>query len=171
MKSRHAELYQFSSTVLFRWWFLKVSNSDHRFINPEAWWNPCSWVFISTVTTHCTSGRRQDARTWEEKRTPHATHTHPHPLAFPFKRLGWHFVIWSKFGVIEFYSSSSPPVWNSQLQNKVLNCQLRAFYFGSKPNSTYVFYSKCALHWKVQDLHICDFALTLSCLEPFSNCS
>ena len=48
MKSRPAESDGFSFPVLFGWWFLKGSNSNHRFINPDAWYNGCIWVSLGT---------------------------------------------------------------------------------------------------------------------------
>lgn len=125
---------------------------------------------FAQATTHWTSGRWQTARTWEDKRTLHPTGTHPHPPVLPFQRWGWHFVIWSKFEVVEFYSFSSPLIYNT-IDHKT-NLELPTYGSSILGANTTVemhisFFYMC-ITWNNQNLHICDFALTLFCLESFS---
>lgn len=105
----------------------------------------------------------------ERRKGPCTPYTHPHPPALPFKAVA--FLIWSKFGVIKFNSSSSPPpFWNLVIHKTILNYQLMALLFWEQNQQFRCihFYSKCALHWKDQDLYTCNLAFTLYCLKLFS---
>lgn len=179
MKSRPAEIDQFSFPVLLGQRLLEGSSPNHGFINPKAPWNLCSWVSLGTgylcaaVATHWISGKRQTVSVPEEGRTD-TWYTHLHLSALPCERFGWHFVIWFKFGVFEFYLSPLPPIWNlvNKRKKKSLNCQLTPVVFPAWEKTQqcrciYV-YSKCGLQRKDWDLDIDHFALTPDCLELFS---
>lgn len=144
MKSRPAEIDQFSFPVLLGQRLLEGSSPNHGFIHPKAPWNLCSWVSLgtgylcATVATHWISGKRQTVSVPKEGRTD-TRYTHLHPSALPCERFGWHFVIWFKFWVFEFYLFPLPPIWKLVNKRKkkvwIANLLLWSFQLGKKPNS------------------------------------
>ena len=93
MKSRHAELYQISFSILFRQWFLKVSNSNHRFISQKPAETHAAEFSLGTrcifppVMTHSLNLRKRASCQHLRGIKALTPHTHMHPQDLPFKRL------------------------------------------------------------------------------------